>query len=287
MRHSSGQLLKQLAVVAFCGLTWGCSSSTTQLSADAGVPSKALGNKGNIASLTQVINKNPQDANALNLRGTAFAQVKKYKEALRDFNAAISLNPNYYQAYNNRALVFYKLGKFNRAMNDYNEAIRLAPNYHHAYIGRGKLHRKMKRTSLALADFSHAIDIYGEYPVAYYFRGLIYQSLNQHENAVQDFTSAINLRPGKSGGPYYARGISRLAISKFEDAYEDFYVAARSRKGHYKAWAYRGLAAEKDNKPQKAARAYRRALGINSSYKPAVEGLRRVGDARDGAGPRA
>ncbi len=265
--------LKVTSAIALCVFIAGCSSSGTNLSVE---NNASLGNKGNIASLTQVIKKNPQDPNALNLRGTAYAQIGEYSEALKDFNAAIAMNPNYYQAYNNRALLHYKTKKYEQAMTDYNEAIRLAPKYHLAYIGRGRLHQRMKRVSLALADFSHAIDIYGEHPVAYYQRGLIYQKLNQHENAIHDFTTAINLRPNSSGGPYYARGKSRLELQKYDEAYDDFYVAARSRKGHFKAWSYRGLAAEKNNDPQKAARAYRRALGINPSFKPASEGLRRV-----------
>ena len=266
---------KQLFFIFFaCAIVAGCSSVDKTALSDSST--KVLGAKGNIASLTEVINRNPNDPNALNLRGTAYAQSKKYKLALRDFSSAISLNPNYYQAYSNRALVYQKLGNPNNAMSDYNEAIRLAPKYHIAYIGRGKLHKRMKRTTLALADFSLAIDIYGEHPVSYYQRGLVYQSLGQHQNAAQDFTTAINLRPTSSGGPYYARGVSRLALQEYKDAYDDFYVAARSKKDHYKAWSYRGLAAEKQNAPQKAARAYRRALSINPSYKPAKDGLNRV-----------
>ncbi len=280
--RTAESILKFSTVVALSIFIAGCSSSSSNLSVESNAP---LGNKGNIASLTQVIKKNPQDPNALNLRGTAYAQIRQYDNALKDFNSAISINPNYYQAYNNRALLYYKTKKYERAMADYNEAIRLAPKYHFAYIGRGRLHQRMKRVSLALADFSHAIDIYGEHPVAYYQRGLIYQKLGQHENAIHDFSTAINLRPNSSGGPYYARGKSRLKLQKYEEAYDDFYVAARSRKGHFKAWSYRGLAAEKNNAPEKAARAYRRALGINPSFKPASEGLSRV--ARGSNLPRA
>ena len=250
----------------------GCQSANPKLLSE----SKQLKTKGNIASLTQVIKTNPSDHNALNLRGTAYAQSKRYKLALKDFNRSISLNPNYYQAYSNRALIYQKTNKLKLAMADYNEAIRLAPKYHTAYIGRGKLHKKLNRTALALADFSHAIDLYGEHPVAYYQRGLIYQKTGQHQNAIHDFTTAINLRPKSSGGPYYARGLSRLALQEYTEAYDDFYIAGRSRKGHYKAWAYRGLAAEKKSSYIEAARAYRRALSINPSYAPAKDGLSRV-----------
>ncbi|MGL4240000.1 MAG: tetratricopeptide repeat protein, partial [Beijerinckiaceae bacterium] len=42
----------------------------------------------NIASLTEVVNRNPNDATAYNTRGAAFARAGRYGEAIRDFDRA-------------------------------------------------------------------------------------------------------------------------------------------------------------------------------------------------------
>src|SRR5579871_1213395 len=54
--------------------------------------------RNNIASLTSILTQNPRDANALNLRGTAYGQQSEYEKALSDFSAAIQVNSQFYQA---------------------------------------------------------------------------------------------------------------------------------------------------------------------------------------------
>src|SRR5690606_36416785 len=61
------------------------------------VPGSAV----NITSLTEVVNKNPRDAAAYNVRGTAYGESGKFNEALADFNRALELDPGFYQVYAN------------------------------------------------------------------------------------------------------------------------------------------------------------------------------------------
>ena len=70
----------------------------------------AQGSEQNIASLTAVIARSPQDPEAYNVRGSAYGRAGQYREALQDFDRAIALNPNFYQAYSNRALIYRFLG---------------------------------------------------------------------------------------------------------------------------------------------------------------------------------
>src|SRR5262245_13386253 len=58
-----------------------------------------------IASLTDVVGKNPDDAEAYNMRGSAYARSGQYDAAIKDFDRALAINPNFAQARANRALV--------------------------------------------------------------------------------------------------------------------------------------------------------------------------------------
>ena len=58
----------------------------------------AQGSEGNISSLTAVIERNPRDPEAYNVRGSAYGRGGRYREALQDFDTAIQLSPNFYQA---------------------------------------------------------------------------------------------------------------------------------------------------------------------------------------------
>ena len=75
-----------LAAAALCA----CETSNTneQRAADQ-LSNPTADQKNNIASISAVLAKNPRDANALNLRGTAYGQAGEYEKALSDFSTAI------------------------------------------------------------------------------------------------------------------------------------------------------------------------------------------------------
>src|SRR5262249_48998633 len=55
----------------------------------------------NIASLTEVVQRNPNDPQAYNVRGAVLGRAGRNEEALADFNKAVSINPGFAQAYAN------------------------------------------------------------------------------------------------------------------------------------------------------------------------------------------
>lgn len=231
--------------------------------------------KNNIASLSEVIKANPNDANALNLRGAAYGQAGQYQKALNDFNAAIAASPRYYQAYANRALIYSRMQQPKKALDDYNKALSIDPRYTIALVGRGTIYRLHNNHPAAIADFSKAIEVQPD-AVSYFNRGLSRQAIGQHGPALDDFENTLGFRPD-SPEVYHAKGISELALQKYEKAYDDFYKAARGKKNNFEAWALRGRAAEGMGSRKEAVQAYRRALQINPGYGPAREGLDRVG----------
>lgn len=269
----------KLAALLLVSLIAGCQTSEVARQAALQQQIVQTEQKNNIASLTEVIKNNPNDANALNLRGAAFGQAGDYERAIADFNAALSINPDFPQAYANRALIHVRLKQLPQAVADYDRAVSIDPNYAPAYVGRGNIYRLQKNYSQAIADFTRAIEIEPD-PVAHFNRGLSRQAIGQHGPAVDDFDNALGFRPD-SPDVFYAKGLSEMALRKYENAFDDFYKAAKGSKDNFEAWALRGQAAEAMGAKKEAARAYQRALQINPSFQPAREGLERVG--RDAA----
>jgi tetratricopeptide (TPR) repeat protein len=166
--------------------------------------------KNNIASLSEVIKANPNDANALNLRGAAYGQAGQYQKALNDFNAAIAASSRYYQAYANRALIYSRMQKPKRALDDYNKALNIDPRYTIALVGRGTIYRLNNKHAAAITDFSKAIEVQPD-AVSYFNRGLSRQALSQHGPALDDFENTLGFRPN-SPEVFHAKGISELAL---------------------------------------------------------------------------
>src|SRR5262245_32224020 len=99
----------------------------------------------NIASLTEVVQRNPNDAQAYNVRGSVFGRAGRNQDALADFNRAIELDANYAQAYANRGQVHRQMNRLELALADYNKALSLDQSYAAAYLGRGQVHRAQGR----------------------------------------------------------------------------------------------------------------------------------------------
>ena len=85
-------------IVALTGLALGgCSSIMNMPGGPVDEPTLAA-SPANLASLTDVVSKNPNDPQAYNMRGSVLGQSGRYQEALADFDKAIALDPNYSQA---------------------------------------------------------------------------------------------------------------------------------------------------------------------------------------------
>src|SRR5262249_22020478 len=120
----AGRVIAGLAALAFGG----CSTSI-QLGSPQSEESVAAASPSNLASLTDVVQRNPNDPQAYNMRGSVLGQGGRYHEALADFNKAISLDPNYAQAYANRGLVDRQTKQYDAALNHYNKSPSILPNH--------------------------------------------------------------------------------------------------------------------------------------------------------------
>src|SRR5215216_4477438 len=117
---------KAFALLVLAALLAGCSTTALTPSANA-VPeseeAQLAASPANIASLTEVVQRNPNDPQAYNMRGSILGQAGRHQEALADFEKAISLDPNYAQAFANRGLVYRQTGKLDQALADYDRAL--------------------------------------------------------------------------------------------------------------------------------------------------------------------
>ena len=149
----------------------------------------------NLASLTDVIQRNPTSAEAYNTRGVAYAKIGKFQEAIADFNQSIKLNPNNAASLTNRALAYRQVHRDDAALADFNSAVEADPNHAPAYLGRANLLRVQGKLDEARADLDQAIKLNPENAQAFHARGLIYQREGLHEQAITDFDNAIDRDP--------------------------------------------------------------------------------------------
>ena len=103
----------------------------------------------------EAISRNPRDAKALRQRGLLRARLRRYDEALQDFDRTLKLAPGDAHAYGLRALVWARKGDRERALRDFDEAIRLAPQNAELYRShRERVLSETPRTPIEGGDFN-------------------------------------------------------------------------------------------------------------------------------------
>ncbi|MEE8363622.1 MAG: tetratricopeptide repeat protein [Dehalococcoidia bacterium] len=116
-------------------------------------------------------------------RGAAFAEQGKHLEAIADYDTAIRLRPDYPDAYVDRGNSNHALGRSENALKDYSEAIRLRPDYGEAFANRAALHAEMGDSQASTEDAARA------------------RALGIDSTALKDLLSAAAERAGQGGEP--------------------------------------------------------------------------------------
>ena len=95
----------------------------------------------------------------------------RYDEAITAFSTAIEIIPQDYQAYNYRGVAWALKGNYDRALADYNKALEIRPRYAEAYNNRGFARTQIGDLHNALNDYQgkrrvmHRVTIAGDRPV--------------------------------------------------------------------------------------------------------------------------
>jgi tetratricopeptide (TPR) repeat protein len=143
-------------------------------------------------------------ANELLESGNSSLARGEFQRAFDEFNRAVELQANSARARERRAAAFAQMKKYKQALNDCNEAVRIDPKFAAAYFARGQVHKCLGEPQKALADFTQAIDYGLERVDILVARAGVYCSLatatrnadeaaNYREKALRDFDRAIQL----------------------------------------------------------------------------------------------
>jgi hypothetical protein len=155
----------------------------------------ALADDPTIKSLTDKLNANPDDANALYRRGQVYASKGAYSLAIKDFDDTIRLNPKDVEALNNRCWARAVVGDLQAALKDCNEALRLRPNFVDALDSRGLVNLKSGLTKNAITDFDAALRINPRLTSSLYGRGLAKQRSGSISEGNLDIANAKAMDP--------------------------------------------------------------------------------------------
>lgn len=164
----------------------------------------------------KIIKENNTDAMRQNIEtyknlGDAKAALKKYKDAISNFNKAIGVLVKFKKAY---PKVYEKLKK----------------DFAKVYKDRGNAKAALKNYKGAIDDYDKAIDLKADFASAYYDRGKANATLKQKDKAKNNFNKALELAR-KDG--------NKLLISSAERALRNLSPPRQPRESKPQFWGFR------------------------------------------------
>ena len=146
-----------------------------------------------------------------------FGQV--LEKILEDFNSALRLNSNDAESYKYRGRLCVELKKYTDALKDFNAAWQLNPNktiktyQFYTYFRRGNSYLRLKEYQKAISDYSNALQIQTDNFQCLCNRGEAYLFSGIYEAAIADLKKALLLQPNDN---YIASKLeeARAALNK-------------------------------------------------------------------------
>ena len=103
---------------------------------------------------------NNEELTSLLQTGSDFVNDNQYIKAIEIFTEVINLDPNWAEAWNKRATVFYLMGEFQKSQNDIDKVLKLEKRHFGALAGQGLVNIKLENYEKAIKSYKNAMDIY-------------------------------------------------------------------------------------------------------------------------------
>jgi tetratricopeptide (TPR) repeat protein len=235
----------------------------------------------------QVLQRDPQDAEALHLLGLVALQKDDAESAVRLIGEAVAIAPSEPKFRTNLSAVLGLAGRQEEALEAAREAVALHPDFPEAHNGLGSALVRVGQCEEALGSYLRAIGLRTDYDEAFYNRGVAQQRLGRHEAAVFCFGQATALQPDYVEA-YNALGVSLAGLYRFDEALASYEQAIELDPEYDEAFYNRGAALQDMERYEEAIASYDRALAIRPDYAEALrnrgmaaQALGRYGEALD------
>ena len=179
--------------------------------------------------LNQLLDKHPDLAVAHAERGNVRRVLQEMDDALEDFDAALRLGTTDPIVRLNRALTLLDLKRVEEALNEFKAGLKDCPDSALGHFHCGRTYHALERHEEALAEYSTSIRLDPEFADVYFQRAIVLMNCDRFQEAIRDFSELID----RSSQPvaYVYRGQARIHAGELELADEDFKEAIELAPG--------------------------------------------------------
>jgi tetratricopeptide (TPR) repeat protein len=236
----------------------------------------ALNNRGNalndlkrfdeaLASFDRALGLRPDHAETHSNRGNALKELERFEEALGSYDRALALRPDYAEALSNRGNVLNALRRFDEALASCERALVLRPHFAQAHSNRGNALKQLKRRDEALASYDRALAAQPDYAEAHSNRGNVLDDLGRHEEALASYDRALALRPDFADA-HCNRGNALQNLKRLDEAVESYDRALVLRPDFAEALSNRGNPLVEMRRFDDALASFDRAIALRGDF---------------------
>jgi tetratricopeptide (TPR) repeat protein len=217
------------------------------------------------AILLGIIQKIPDNFEALKLLGYIGGMRGDYSGALKYLTLATDANPSSIEAWYYRGMAFQKLGQHEKAIACFDEALRLHPVFFEALNDIGLSLNEIGRSNEALERLNKARTLNPLSWQVNYNCGLVLGKLKRYQEEIESYDRALLLSP-REAGVLANRGVALSELGRDKEAIEWFDKSLAINPRNAETLTNRGAAMDKLARYEDALDAYRRALSIAPDY---------------------
>ncbi len=140
-----------------------------------------------------------------------------YELAVEYYGRAVDLDPDYYQAHLNRGAAFHQLKRYSEALSDYDVALRSNERDAAAHSNRGVTLTRLNRLDEALKSHNKAIEIDDQSPGLFVNRGGTLWLMKRFNESLKDIEAAVALDPA-FGKAHENRAIVLFSLKRIDEA---------------------------------------------------------------------
>jgi predicted O-linked N-acetylglucosamine transferase (SPINDLY family) len=212
----------------------------------------------------QALALNNTEPHAFSNQGIALAEIGRFEDAVISYDHAILLNPNFAEAYSNRSAVYAKMGRHNDALCDAARAIQINPGYADAYINYANSCQELGKLEEALVYFKKVIALNYNLELTHFRCAIIFFNINKYAEALADFDRVIELNQNNAAA-HLGRGKCLRQMRHFEEALNSFENSIKITPNSFDAYQQRGVVLMSLNFLDEAIVSYDKAIELNPS----------------------
>ena len=197
--------------------------------------------------------------------GNVLKQRGKQDEAMASFRKALSLQPDLAEAHYNLANELYANNDVEKAVTHYTKALRTNPQMAEAHYNLGIALQTQDRIEEAISSYSRAVAIRPDHHNAHYNLGILFQEMERYKDAAMHYDRALKYDPGNANAHYY-RGNAYLELDRYDTAEASFRSAIALRPDFADAHNDLSVALRKQGRTEDALASARRSLEITPGF---------------------